>query len=169
MRAALLIALVAISATSRKRYPDRKAVKDNEAFKSFLGDELPVVTNGTVEWTVNCLGEMIPIQDFFYKRVRCELAHEGGLPDDVEFIVGDADQLYVQIDPNKVTLGDSWISRLMRAVIFAPENSKECLLLPPYTDESILRRIFGESWQNVTAMTYSKKRTDFQTAWLARM
>lgn len=37
---ALICTLIAVAATSRKRYPDRNKVKDNKAFKKFISEEL---------------------------------------------------------------------------------------------------------------------------------
>lgn len=37
---ALLAALVAVAATSRKRYPDRDAILDGKAFETFVSEEL---------------------------------------------------------------------------------------------------------------------------------
>lgn len=77
---ALLCALVAVAATSRLRFPDRKAVRDSEAFETFLTSAHPV------RLSVEYRSELHSVERIFYKWLRCELVHEGGLPADIEFM-----------------------------------------------------------------------------------
>ncbi|MBI3158458.1 MAG: hypothetical protein HYZ26_02530 [Chloroflexi bacterium] len=77
---AFLLVLVAISATSRRTYPNRKRFTDKEAFEKFLAQG--VFERITVEYR----GELQPVYHIFYKWLRCELIHEATLPIDIEFM-----------------------------------------------------------------------------------
>ena len=76
---AFLTALVAVAATARREYPNRK-MTDRECFETFLNKR----HRGILQ--VEFRGELHTIPYIFYKWFRCELVHEGGLPMDVEFI-----------------------------------------------------------------------------------
>lgn len=73
---ALLSVLVAVSATARRTFP---SVGDREAFVQFLK-----TAHG---WSmgVEHRGELVDIDLMFYKWLRCELVHAGGLPRDIRF------------------------------------------------------------------------------------
>ena len=74
---AFLSALVAVAATSRRRFPDRKSVTDQDAFIQFVEKTLSYRIH------VEYRGECRPIEQIFYKWIRCQLVHEGGLPVDI--------------------------------------------------------------------------------------
>jgi hypothetical protein len=86
---ALLMTLVAVAATSRRRYPvgtislkdPSKKMGDGGAFKTFVRDEIWRLVKEHSD-TVQYDGGM-PIEDFLYKYLRCSLLHEGKLPSDV--------------------------------------------------------------------------------------
>jgi len=65
---AILSVLLAIAATARLRYPDRKAMKDGVAFTQFFESANP----GRMH--VEFRKEMHSIEHIFYKWIRCELA-----------------------------------------------------------------------------------------------
>lgn len=115
------MALVAVAATSRARFPDRNAVGDREAFEQFLRSA------NRVAWSVEYRGICHPVEHIFYKWFRCELVHEGRLPVDVEFMTdvepgalavraGGAPHFVVEVS-------DSWFHHLVGAVMDAPENA----------------------------------------------
>jgi hypothetical protein len=118
---AFLSALLAVAATARLRYPDRKAVKDGEAFTQFFKNARP--GNLGVEFR----GELHPIEHIFYKWLRCELVHEGGLPVDIKFMDNTApNSLSFRAGgaPNFVLLlSYSWFEHLVAIVASAPENA----------------------------------------------
>lgn len=129
---ALLSACAGISATSRRRYPDRKAMNDREAFTTFLGEEMRVVTAGAViNFFVRCPGadtkkyadEMMPLQDVLYEFVRCMLAHEGRIGKNVEF--ADTDKISIEIKDDRIILGGELLRRLLIVPEYAPENATE--------------------------------------------
>ncbi|HEV3071467.1 MAG TPA: hypothetical protein VGY76_08595 [Solirubrobacteraceae bacterium] len=74
---AFLVALVAVAARARREYP--RSVGDREAFERFIESRFgPRVS-------VEFRGEPRPLERVFYKWMRCELVHDGGLPVDLRF------------------------------------------------------------------------------------
>jgi len=123
LEGAFLIALVAVAATSRRRFSDRKAVGDREAFVRFVESAC------TVRISVEYRGECLPVEQIFYKWFRCQLVHEGGLPPDIEFM-SDAEPGTMTVRAGgapdfvlKVSHG--WFDHMIGAVASAPENAME--------------------------------------------
>ncbi len=85
---AFILALIAVAATARQRYPDVKG--DRKAFETFLLSDTnwPFSRIGSVEYH----GQQIPFAGLFYKVLRCQLVHEGNIPIDVEFMMDLPDQ-----------------------------------------------------------------------------
>lgn len=166
---ALLSACAAISATSRKRYPDRKAMRDGEAFTKFLGEEMRVVTAGAVV-NVNVLcpgaditkypGGMMPLQDLLYEFVRCTLAHEGRIGENVEFI--ETDQISVEVNGNRLILGGEVLRRLLIVAEYAPENSEEFPQIAEMPPEVFGWLLFGQ--RRDSHAEYIQTRQDRLTA-----
>lgn len=120
---AFLNTLVAVAGTSRRRFPDRKAVGDRDAFVRFLESA------HSVRISVEYRGECLPVEQIFYKWVRCQLVHEGGLPVDIEFMpeavpgtvsvrAGGAPEYVLRIS-------DGWFHHMVGAVASAPQNVTE--------------------------------------------
>lgn len=118
---ALLSILVAVAATSRKRYPSGTKT-DHKAFTDFLAEEMPKVTR-IQNFNVKYRNKMVSIQELFYKYVRCNLTHEAELPDDIRFET--SDQLFVNVDDDCITFSDRLIDVLATVVCNAEENSNE--------------------------------------------
>lgn len=80
MEGAFLCVLVAVAARARQSYPLTSGTTDREAFERFLTDRFP--------WRleIEFRGRLQAIEHIFYKWLRCELVHEGGLPVDLEFL-----------------------------------------------------------------------------------
>ena len=117
---ALLSALSAVAATARLRFPDRKAVKDGDAFRQFLED------THSVRLSVEFRGEIHSIEHIFYKWLRCELVHEGGLPVDIRFM-DDKEPSALSVRAGGapefiLKLSRSWFRHLLNSVVTAPEN-----------------------------------------------
>ena len=74
---AFLIALIAVAAVARRRYPQ---MKDGESFEQFLRDTNLRITG------VEFRGNLQPLEHIFYKWLRCELVHEASLPVDIQFM-----------------------------------------------------------------------------------
>jgi hypothetical protein len=118
---ALLFILIALAATSRKRYP-RIVKNDRDAFTTFLGEELTKRIRVGKFW-VKFRNKMILLQDLFYEFVRCKLAHEAQIPEDIKFTKGD--MLHVQVDEKEISLSEKFIDILFDIVIKAEENKEE--------------------------------------------
>ncbi len=90
LEGALLLLLVAVAATSRKRYPAKprknkpkpskpgQPLTDREAFTKFLKDEPERwhLTKGQ-DTFVSFRGSAHPIEEFLYEYLPCNLVHEG--------------------------------------------------------------------------------------------
>src|SRR6266581_6608522 len=117
---AILSALVAVAATSRLRFQDRKSVKDGDACEKFLSSSYPI------RISLEYRGEAHPVEHIFYKWLRCELVHEGGWPVDIELMPDDyPGALLARAGgaPDFVLkLSESWLLFLINAVVKAPEN-----------------------------------------------
>lgn len=153
---ALLSVLVAVAATSRRRYP-RDRYKDGDAFAQFVAEEMPVITAGGVKnFFVRVPGAeptefpdgTMPLGVCFYRFVRCNLAHEATLPSNVEFIASGPGGFQVEITNKKIRLSDSFMDGLSKAVIYAPENADvfpDVAEIPP---EVVAWNLFGKRRQN---------------------
>lgn len=123
LEGAFLSALVAVAATSRRTFPDRKAISDKRAFETFLGRRRLFQKIQGVEYR----GELHSIQHVFYKWLRCELVHEGGVPIDIEFTPDDG-QGGVSVRAGGapeyiLKLSRNWFVELLEAVRTAPADS----------------------------------------------
>lgn len=120
---ALLCALVAAAATARKEEPN-KNVGDRECFEAFLaGGAFQRI--GAVEFR----GKLHTIPHIFYKWLRCELVHEGGVPMDIEF-VGEKSSGMLSLRaggaPSYVLqLGHGWLFEILHLVKTSKANEDE--------------------------------------------
>ena len=142
---ALLMLLIAVASTSRKRYhkgtpsktnPNKK-MSDREAFTTFLRDEIWRLVKEHSDFVIY-QGKKQLIEDFFYKYLRCELVHEGHIPIDL-YPMHDSDVLTI-VYPDGSVIGFSklLLSRLNDVVWRVPENSYEAI--KPELDEIKKRR-----------------------------
>ena len=99
---ALLMILIAVAATARKRYP-RAKFKDREAVTKFVR------------------GEIRPLQDVLYEFMRCMLVHEASMPEDILFEPGS--QFSLTVESDKIIFTDGVLDCLGRIVEQAPENT----------------------------------------------
>lgn len=117
---ALLSALIAAAATARKENPDRK-IGDRDCFEAFLAKGAARRIVG-----VEFRGELHSIPHIFYKWLRCELVHEGGIPMDIEFVGDVADKrLSIRAGgaPHFVLqLSHGWLFEILRQVQESPAN-----------------------------------------------
>ena len=120
LEGALLMALVAIEGTSRKRYPDTVEPSPGKAFQRFLEDEMDKVLP-IKRLVLGCFrdGKML-LHELLYRIVRNDLHHEGGLPPDVE-VVRTAD-FQIRQENGKAIFSDRFICALLNAVMQAREN-----------------------------------------------
>lgn len=162
---ALLSALVAVAATSRKRYPKSVENEDAKAFTRFLGEEVRALTAGRVAnlFTfysgadpIKYPDRMTPLQDMLYRYVRCALAHEGRLPDDIEFIA--LEELQFQVTADKLTFTKGLVRRLCLVVQYAPENVTEFPELSELPSDVVGWMLFGKA--RVNQQEYLSVRAD---------
>jgi hypothetical protein len=122
---ALLSALVAVAATSRRRYPQSTGKRDGEAFKAFTHDEMKTIAHAE-NCNVGIEGELQPLQDILYHWMRCGLAHEGALSGAVLY---EPDHFSLRIKVNRadgsVTFSHGLLVGLVDAVVSARENSDQ--------------------------------------------
>jgi hypothetical protein len=119
---AFLVALIAVAATARRRYP---SLGDRESFEAFLFD------CHTVRITIEYRGKVHPIERILYKWLRCELVHEGKLPVDI--------QLMPEAEPGLMSvraggapeyllkIGEGWFGHMISSVLSAPEHDTATL------------------------------------------
>ncbi|MCA9275445.1 MAG: hypothetical protein KDA29_05425 [Phycisphaerales bacterium] len=150
---ALLSLLVAVAATSRKRYPRSLESSDRKAFTKFLHDEMLVLTGGAVEnFNIHVSQAspkhypdgFMPMEDVFYEFIRCALAHEGKLPDHVRFFEKEGVGWSLDVDEQAVRLTTSFIELLSNVVVYAPENLSEFPENIEKPDDVIGWELFGK-------------------------
>jgi hypothetical protein len=123
LEGAFLSALAAVAASARRQFPNRKVVGDRESFERFLIDA------HSVRISVEFRGECHPVEHIFYKWLRCELVHEGGIPVDIQFMqdaklesmsvrAGGAPEYILKIS-------HGWFYHLISVVISSPVNADE--------------------------------------------
>ncbi|MCL5997644.1 MAG: hypothetical protein M1546_16545 [Chloroflexi bacterium] len=97
-------------------------MSDRQAFEQFLRDA------HTVHISVEYRGELHTIEHIFYKWLRCELVHEGGIPIDIHF-VEDAppETMLVRAGGHPdyiLKLSHRWFHHIIQAVVSAPETAQ---------------------------------------------
>lgn len=148
---ALTTLMLAIAASSRRTFPKgrkslkepKKEMSDQEAFTLFLGGRIRKILfgdfggpdEGTSGISVGFRGKNHDMALVLYKYYRCELVHDGELPEDVEFTVPSQPAagitignrgLQVSISAgDKMVLDHGWIDLLVDAVTNARCNGVE--------------------------------------------
>lgn len=116
---AFLSVLVAVAATARRECKDRQ-MTDADCFKVFLSKS--VAGRLSAEFR----GECHSVCHIFYKWLRCELVHEGGIPVDIEFLDRPGCWIRAGGAPSfKLQLSYDWFDELFRLVTTAPTNAGE--------------------------------------------
>jgi hypothetical protein len=121
---ALLLVLIAIAATSRKRYPHPQH-RDDEAFINFVSEEMPKYAPGWKKDTkvnIDFRGESLWMPKVLYKFVRCNLAHEAKVPIFISF-KDDEDFIVSVINDEQLVISNVIFHYLRKIVIEAPENA----------------------------------------------
>ena len=119
--------LVAVAATARKRYP--QPLPDNFAFKSFIRDEMGTVTGGPKHNVAFPFkgNDKTPLEDILYHHLRCQLLHEGEMPESIvftELLVENGRVMNVLRLRDPLGFPEGWVFNLARAVREAPENKE---------------------------------------------
>lgn len=128
---ALLLVLVAVAATARKRYPKTTCKKDpqnkdNYVFRKFLSEEMPKLAPGWSEdhpLAIQFQGAQLLLPKILYKWIRCELIHEGKLPLFIKIKSGEGLEVTV-LNNQEITFTKGLILYLTKVVIEAPENNE---------------------------------------------
>ena len=123
---ALIQVLMAVGATSRKRYPK---LKDSKAFTKYLKDDFSrkiqeniSITGGFIR--IHYDGEMIDFETLIYKSLRCNLFHESEIGPKIVFSEPHSG-FSVSYDGKNLVLGWGIIEILKRIVIESRENIYE--------------------------------------------
>ncbi len=128
---ALLSTLIAVAATSRKRYPrERKGIKakensDKYVFRLFVSEEMSKRGPGWSEdnpLPITFQDEKLLLPEVLYRCVRNELVHEAKLPEYIAFESGDGMRITI-LNNKKITFTDGIIFNLAKIVVEAPENN----------------------------------------------
>jgi hypothetical protein len=147
---ALTNLMLAVAASSRKTFPKGKTkslkdptknMGDGEAFALFVGGRIRKILfgdfggpdSGNSGISVNFKGKQLDVAYVLYKYYRCELVHEGELPEDIEFSPSSENQnsggsnngVSVSVScGNTMVLDYGWIDLLVNAVVYARCNGK---------------------------------------------
>ncbi|MCO6438561.1 MAG: hypothetical protein J5J06_15830 [Phycisphaerae bacterium] len=100
----------------------KKPRGDRVAFTQFVHDEMRLI-GGPENFNLKFRGEMWPLQELLYTFIRCELAHEAGIPRDIVFEPGD--QFSICVTDEQLTLPEILVDRIASAVRLAPENASD--------------------------------------------
>ena len=111
---AFLLILIAFASLSRLRYP-KYQYRDNEAFMKLFRDF------NKISVRVEYRGKLEPIENIFYKWIRCQLIHEGGLPMDLEFIDGGTSIRAGGAPEFVLKLGTGWFVSIMNSILNSSE------------------------------------------------
>ncbi len=113
----LLMALIAASATARRKYPK---LKDGEAFEKLLLDAR--------SWRLSLefRGAQVPVERLLWKWLRCELVHQGGLPVDILLTpilaVGELTARAGGEPTYELQLSEAWLHHVLDVVVYEPVN-----------------------------------------------
>lgn len=119
---AFLIALIAVAAIARQRYPK---MKDREGFEQFLRDTRLRISG------VEFRGKLEPLEHIFYKWLRCQLVHEAALPLDIQF-VAENEEGWMSIraggaPEHLLKIGHGWFHHMIGSVKQAQEYLHDVL------------------------------------------
>jgi hypothetical protein len=150
LEGALISVLLAVAATSRKRYPKTPEMGDRAAFEQFLKDERAMITGGK-EVEIDFCGKALSLEHILYKFVRNCLIHEAELDDHISFDYGDF-LLDKRGTTDYFTFSSELAIRLAYVVETAPENKGifpngkyECLSEPtPLKRVAIVKYRWGD-------------------------
>lgn len=123
----LIQVLIAVAATSKKRYPK---LSDRQAFETFLANDFGPsigIIGGYIK--IAYRGEMHTMEHILYKFLRCNLLHEAEAPPDIVFLPPES-EVFINPQGDKLRLNYSLITQLINVIKVAPEN-KAVFTQPP--------------------------------------
>lgn len=162
---AVLSALIAVAATSKKESENKN---DRECFEAFLNTRW----RGVLQ--IEFRGQLHTLPHILYKWFRCELVHEGQIPFDVELIDSDAMSIRAGGSPGfTLQLSRGWFRWLLDAVIEAPSNNEVFSDFvyeisadsPEYRKQAIIAAAGSISHEDCEAMKRAIEE-DCNTIWL---
>jgi hypothetical protein len=120
---ALIQALIAVAATSKKRYPN---AGDAQAFTQFLKDDFLKKIQPNISILGGGLkvlyeGKLVDIEPILYKYVRCYLLHEAEIAPKLRILGSDLG-FSISYDSGVLEIGWGVVEILTRIVKEAPEN-----------------------------------------------
>ncbi len=122
---AFVLVLIAVAATSRKRFP--KPISDRDAFKRFVLSVMDTITGGPkYNVAFPFKGVKTPLEDILYHHLRCQLVHEGEMPESIVFtapVRGKGKSFNVLRLNDPLGFPEGWVLNLLRSVESAPENN----------------------------------------------
>ena len=98
---------------------------------------------------------MMPLQDVLYEFVRCKLAHEGHIGENVEF--AETDEISVDVKEDRLILGGGVLHRLLIVAEYAPENSEEFPQIAELPPEVLGWHLFGQRRDNHAEYIQTRK------------
>lgn len=128
---ALLSVLVAAAGTSRRRFPrgtqsrrnPKTKMGDGEAFETFVAEEMQRVGTCAVYFNGQCNSA----EKVFYKWLRCSLAHEAELPNEIVFCAGEHNNVaglcWEAGPPERLIVTHPVVLLIGHVVATAPENA----------------------------------------------
>jgi hypothetical protein len=132
---AFLSALIAFAATSRRLQPlpqtpdtspqtppdNSRRITDSKAFQDLFREQFGSGIG------VSFRGRMVPLGRLFYKWLRCELVHQGGLPAGLQIDAEDTDGLFTLTlrEDLPLAIPSTWYHSLIISVIGHPINADE--------------------------------------------
>jgi hypothetical protein len=135
---ALLLFLVAVAATARKRFPKKTTpstrkpgskMDDREAFETFfvsgMNDVSPFKSTTGKGFAVPVGPDHVRVETVFYKFMRCNLVHEGELPPSVHFVEETRPNTVSFAAVSPLRIGHGWLNWLFLMVARAPENAPD--------------------------------------------
>jgi hypothetical protein len=124
---AFIQVLVAAAATSKKRYP-HSTYQDNVPFKSFIYDEMGVITGGPKFGVVLPFeGKDTPLEDILYIHFRNSFVHEAEKSHSVAYTeteYEDGNAVHILHLSGPLGFPAGWIEHIATAVWLAPENDE---------------------------------------------
>jgi hypothetical protein len=171
----LTLLLIAVGGSSRRVFPadtpsrtptkSRPNMGDAEAYKLFLDSRL---RDMRISISLPYGGKQVDIVTVLYKYMRCALAHQSELPNDIEFSRSEKEternQWTLNIEGHRLVLSHGWIALLTDLIVFSRCNAKEFGikhfdLIPTdgLDDEALTLQLASEYGVDKSALPYLKR------------
>lgn len=130
---ALTILLIAVAATSRKRFTHAVVPKDGDAFSQFVDEEFRTITGTSMQISIQNMnvehqGQAVTIGRYLYRLLRNRLIHEGRMPEHIRFVRHPL--IFIGKQQGITILNHYFLQGLANAVLLAPENAQPDAPIP---------------------------------------